>query len=139
MDTYTKRTSIFLTSSSPSSDKIVLGSHINGVPRLILTVIQVKIIMMICQGEKILGSGILVQFHQFIRVPLFSLPLMYPILKAEFRGVTHCIKLIIIMAIAFDIHLSGIPITVFRLALRSPMSPYTEFRISKPLRAIIIG
>src|SRR5450631_4093433 len=45
-----------------------------------------------------------------------------------------CLQVILILLMALDVHVAGIPVAVFDCGLRSPMRPDAELRIAIPVR-----
>ena len=139
MDAHTQRQTIFLTSRSPFAHDIPFRPHVHGVPRLVLTVPKVEIIVVITQSHEITCPYALIETNQRIRFPLFRLPFVNHILETEIFRVTVLFYMHIILPLARIIHVAGIPVTRFRLTLRSPMRPNTELGIAEPVRTFISG
>src|ERR1019366_3009308 len=62
---------------------------------------------------------------------------MANILVSELRRVPVLLDVIVILTRALYVHVPRIPVALFGDALRAPMRPNAEFRISKPIRAVI--
>ena len=73
MQADTKRKTVFTGCLLPFSQYVTLRPHIYRVPRLVLAVPKVEIIMMIAQCKEILRTYLLIESHQRIRIPMFSL------------------------------------------------------------------
>src|SRR5574344_2547334 len=138
MNTDTERNTLTFADGCPCADNILMRSHIDRVPWLIFTVEHIKIIMMIGHCKEVFGSCALIYGNQFLRVPFVCFPQGYPVFKPVFRRMSHSVYLIIIGAMTLHIHFSGIPVSVFSLALRSPVGPNTEFCITEPFRTLIV-
>lgn len=57
----------------PTFEDVLLRPHVHRVPRLILAVPQVEVVVMVTQGEKVLGTYLLIESHQLVGVPLLGL------------------------------------------------------------------
>ena len=67
----------------PAADEVFFGAHIDGVPGLIFAVEVVEVVVMIGQRHEILCPGAFVKGHQFFRIPVFGLPQVNDVFKAE--------------------------------------------------------
>lgn len=47
--------------------------------------------------------------------------------------------MIVILGVSLDVHLPGVPISVFWDTLRTPMSPYSELCVAEPLGNLILS
>src|SRR3954452_14246854 len=83
--------------------------------------------------DEVLRACLLVEGHQVIGIKLLRLPGRNDILEAEFRRVTVLLQVVLVLAVAFDVHVAGVPVAVFRRRLRAPVSPYAELRVTEPV------
>ena len=59
-----------------------MWTNVHRVPALVLAVPKVEVIVMIAQREEILCANLLVELHQRIRIPTFSLEKGQDVLEA---------------------------------------------------------
>ena len=123
----------------PSCYNILSGAYSNGVPLLIAAVVQVQIVVVVRQGHKIPGTGLFIKAQQAVRLPFVRLPLIDPVLEAELARVAHHIYLIGIFLISLKVHVPRVPVPVFGLALRPPVSPDAELCILEPFGTFVGG
>ena len=123
----------------PGADDVALRPHVDRVPSVMLGVVIVEIVVVVGQRDEILRARPDVQVHERFRLPLFGLPQVVQFHEPEFRGMTVGAEVIIVLAMALDVHLARIPITLFRDALGRPMRPQAKLRVAEPGRTMIIG
>ena len=70
-------------SCCPTGQDVFVWADVHRVPALVLAVPKVEVIVMIAQREEILGANLLVELHQRIRIPAFSLEEGKDVLEAH--------------------------------------------------------
>src|SRR5215203_6577772 len=94
--------------------------------------------MMICHGKEILGSSTFVQCYKFLRIPILGFPILNYFFKPNFGWMSVMFNKPFILFTAFIIHMPPKPVSLFRLALRPPMRPYSELGILEPFRCFVL-
>ena len=124
---------ILLACLSPLAHDVALGTHVHRVPLLIGRVPEVKVVVVLAEGEEIACPHALVERHQRVGLPALGLPVAYELLHAIFRWVAKVLLVPTVLPMSVVVHVSGIPVAPHRLALRSPVRPYTKLSILEPL------
>ena len=70
-------------SCCPSCQDVLVRADVHRIPALVLAVPEVEVIVMIAQREEILCANFLVELHQRIRIPAFSLEEGQDVLEAH--------------------------------------------------------
>jgi len=116
------------------ADDISLRSGGNGVPtRLMLRVPKIESVVMNSHAAKVFCSGLFVETQQMVGVELVSRPLGNQILETDPRRMTVGLQVILVLLIALDVHVTGVPVAVFHGGLRSPVRPDAELGITIPV------
>ena len=71
VDADAERQSLFVRRLGEVADDVLLRADIHGVPRLIFGIIQIKVVVMVGHGEKVLRAGSFVERDEFFRGPSF--------------------------------------------------------------------
>src|SRR5262249_17869027 len=69
---------------------------------------------------------------------MFGGPEMVDFHETEFRRMTVVSDVIIVLGVALNVHLPGVPIALLGHALRRPMRPDAELRVAEPFGALVI-
>ena len=139
MNAHTEWQAVSPCSFFPSGEDIAMRSYIDRVPAMMPAVPKVKIVMMVAHSKKILRTSTLIKSHKSFRIPVVGFPLIYHIHKAEFRRMAVEFNMFTVGVASLFVHSSGIPVTCFRLTLRAPVRPYSEFCITEPFRRFMCG
>ena len=102
---------------------------------MIRAVPQVEVVMVLAKGEEVFGTDTLVQFHQFVGVPVFCFPVTAKFFQSIFVGRTIDPLVVSALPMVFIIHVAGIPVAGFGLTLWPPVCPDAEFGIFEPFGA----
>src|SRR5208282_863418 len=117
------------------TDDVPLRSHGNGIPaRLVLRIPKIESVVMHSHAAEVLCSGFLVETEQMVGIELVSLPCWNHILESDFRRMAVGLQVILVLLMALDVHVAGVPVAVFDGRLRSPMRPDAKLRIAIPVR-----
>ncbi len=127
--------SILLAGLAPGFQDVLLGAHVHRVPWLVGALPEVEVVVMLTEGHEIAGTHVLVELHQGVGVELVGFPFVNHILETELRGVAILRHVVDVLLTACEIHLAGIPVAVFRLALRTPVGPDSELGVFEPFGA----
>ena len=127
----------FLGGTGPAVEDIALGTDVLRVPGLVLRVPQVVVVVVVAENEEILRPTALVLLDECLGIPAFGLEQRQDILEAELRRMAVVLQMILVFAGAFDIERTGHPVATALHALRSPMGPDAELRITKPLGCLM--
>ena len=93
--------------------------------------------MVIAQSEEVLGANLLVELHQRIRIPTFSLEEGQDVLEAHFRRMSVVLAVEFIFPRAFHIEAACHPVARAFNALRSPVRPDAELGIAEPFGHLV--
>jgi len=83
-------------------------------------------------AHEVLGAGLLVKLHQMIRIELVGGPDFADIFVAEFGRVAESLEVGLVLRVALNINMAGIPVAILCSRLRSPMVPDAELGIAEP-------
>ena len=122
----------------PNADDVFLGADIDRVPGLVPRIPAVEIAVVIGQRHEVLGPRPLVEPDQLLGIPLLGLPQVADVLVAELRGVAVVLDMVLVIAAALLVHVEGVPIALFGLALGTPVGPDAEFCVAEPLGALVL-
>ena len=128
----------FLGGFLPVADYVAVRAHLHGVPFVVRRVPEFEVVVMHAHADEIAGSGLLVESHQPVRVPLLGLPERDQILVTQLGRVTVVFQVILVLCSALLIKLPGIPVTEHGNRLRAPVSPHAQLGITKPVRILIM-
>lgn len=126
MDAHAQRQAILAAGLGPLAHDVALGSHVHGVPGLVLAVPEVEVVVVVGQGHEELGSHALVEADERVGLPPLGFPLADDILEAEVLGVAILLEVHFLLPLSGVIHVAGIPVACLRLALRPPVGPDAE-------------
>ena len=93
---------------------------------------------MVTQGEKVLGTYLLIESHELVGVPLLGLEQGNDILEAYLGRVTVVLHVVIILVGAFHIEAARHPVAGAFDALRPPVRPDAELDIAEPFGYLIV-
>ena len=127
---------IFAAGRRPAAHDVLLRAQGHGVPALVLAVEEGEVVVVIGQGEEIPRTGLLVELDQRIRVPALRLPFVDPVLEAEAGRVVLRVDVVFVLPAALEVHVAGVPVSVFGLTLRPPVGPDAEFGVAEPFGAL---
>ena len=69
-----------------------------------------------------------------VGIELVGLPCGNQILESDLRRMAICLHVILVLLVALDVHVAGVPVAVFDGGLRTPMRPDAELGIAIPVR-----
>ena len=130
---------VFARHLGPGADNVLLWADIERVPGMMLGIVVVKIVVVVRQRDEVLRSRPDVKPHQFFRLPLVRLPEVVQFHEPELRRMPVGANMVIVLAVALDIHLARIPITLLRHALGRPMRPHPKLGVAEPRRTTILA
>ena len=139
MDAHAQRQAILAAGLGPLAHDVALGSHVHGVPGLVLAVPEVEVVVVVGQGHEEFGPHALVETDERVGLPPLGLPLVDDILEAEVLGVAILLEVHFLLPLSGVIHVAGIPVACLWLALRPPVGPDAELRVPIPVGAFIAG
>ncbi len=122
----------------PVADDVTVRSHLHGVPFVVSGVPEVEVVMMDAHAHEVARAGLLVHGHQAIGVPFLGLPERDDILVTQLRGMTVMLEVILVLRMSLDVEMPGVPVAEHGHGLRPPVSPDAQFRVTKPVRILIL-
>ena len=138
MDADTEAKPVFVAHLGPAAHDVLFGPHVDRVPRLIVTVPQVEVVVVVGQRDEVARPDILVEFDQIFGIPLLGPPFVYHILESELGGVAVFLDMEFVLPVPGVIHVSGIPVARLGFALRAPVCPYAELGIAEPFGYLVL-
>jgi hypothetical protein len=117
----------------PGSNDVPLGADVDGVPGMVLRGIGVEVVVMIGEGEEVLGPGALIQSHQPLGFPALRLPQIVNFHEAERRRMPVRREVVLVDGVTLYVHLPRIPVALLRHALSGPVCPDPELGVAEPV------
>ena len=129
---------MFFSFCLPQCADILFRACIYRIPWIMGRIEIIEVVVVHRLTHKIPGAGFHIQIHQPRRVEVFCFPELDDIFIAKFGRMTVFPPVIIVLRVAFGVHMPRIPVAVHRHGLRSPVTPDAEFSVPEPIRANII-
>ena len=136
MDAHSHRQPVLAAGVAPAFHEVFPRPHVYRVPLLIGAVPQVEVVVMVAQRHEILCAGLLVELHQGLGIPFFSLPMVYQVLQSVGLGRAEMGGVPVPLLCSGVVHEAGVPVAVLGLALRAPVGPHAKLGILEPLRTL---
>ena len=118
----------------PSADDVLLRTHVDGVPRLVLRVEVVEVVMMVRHRENVARAHALVERDQLVGLPVLRLPQGCEVLEPEFFRIAVVFLVVLVLPVAFPVHVVSVPVARLGRALDAPVAEHAEARVLEPLR-----
>ena len=123
---------------APLADDVALRADPDGVPFLVFAVPQVEVVVVVRHGDDVLRAHAFEELCELRRIPFVALPLVDHVLEPERLLVAVFLLVSVEMPVVRDVHVPGVPVAGFRLALRPPVRENAELRVLVPLRHLKI-
>ena len=94
--------------------------------------------MVIGEREDEACARFLVAIQEFLWLPIQKRPLRAQILISKLGWVSVVLHMIFVLLRAFDVHVSCLPVALFRNTLWAPVGPDSELGILIPFRSFVI-
>ena len=130
---------ILLCCRLPHTADILVRSHLHRIEPVKLRRIVKEMVMMRRLRHKIARAGLIILFHECIRVKVLSLPQSADVLISKLGRMPVMPQVILILVRSLNVHVSGIPVAEHRNRLRSPVTPDTELYIPKPVGTLMFA
>src|SRR5262249_43967088 len=119
------------------SNNVLPRSHLDRVPTIVLRIPQIEIIVMHAHADEVLRAGFLIQADQMVGIELVALPCRNDVLEAELAWMAVGRHVKLVLFVALDVDVAGVPIALLGRRLRTPMRPDAELRVTIPLGDLV--
>ena len=119
------------------ADDVLLRADGDCVPGIVAGVVGVEVVVMVGEGGEVLCPGGDVEIHQLFGLPVLGLPEVGEFHEADLGGVSVGGEVVVVLLVALDVHLAGIPVSLAGNALRGPVVPYAELGVAEPVGGLV--
>ncbi len=121
------------------ADDVLLRADLYRVPVVEAGVVVVEVVVVIGERGKVFRSGRNVHVHQLVGLPVLGLPEIVDLHPADLGGMAVGLQVVVVLAIALDVHVAGVPVALLGHALRGPVVPDSELGVAEPVGRLIAG
>jgi len=119
--------------AGPGADDVLLGADAGGVPGVVGGAEVVEVVVVVGERDEVLGAGGLVEAHEIFGLPLVGLPKVVDLHEAGGGGVAVGLEVVLVLGVALEVHLTGVPVALLGDALRGPVGPDAELGVTEPV------
>jgi hypothetical protein len=128
-----KRSPCSLGQLAVDADDVFLRADLDGVPVVEAGVVVVEVVVVVGQRGEVLGPGGDVEIHQLFGLPVLGLPEVVDLHPSDLGGMAVVLQVMVVLAVALDVHVAGIPVSLLWDALGGPVVPDAELGVAEPV------
>jgi len=121
----------------PGADDVLLGADAGGVPGVVGGGEVIEVVVVVGERDEVLGARGLVEAHELFGLPLVGLPEVVDLHEAGGGGVAVGLEVVLVLGVALEVHLAGVPVALLGDALRGPVGPDAELGVTEPVGRFI--
>jgi hypothetical protein len=114
------------------SDDVLPGADLDRVPVVEAGVVVIEVVVVVGQRGEVLCAGGDVEIHQLFGLPVLGLPEVVHLHPSNLGGMAVGLQVIVVLTVALDVHVAGVPVSLLGDALGGPVVPDAELGVAEP-------